>query len=52
MFFQGWWPLIRGRNQYIFVKIYIVKWPFQREWSLMVASHKGFHCTARRDILP
>ena len=39
--FQEGWPLVRGRNQYI----YIVKWPFQRGWPLVrVASQKGFHC--------
>ena len=26
--FQEGWPLSRGRNQYINVYIYIVKWPF------------------------
>ena len=35
----------QGRNQYIYVYIYIVKWPFQRGWPLVrVASQKGFHC--------
>ena len=44
-FLEGW-PLIRGKNQYIYIKIYIVKWPFQRGWPLiMVTSLKGFHCT-------
>ena len=44
------WPfkrggLVRGKNQYIYVKIYIVKWPFQRGWPLFrVAPQKGFHC--------
>ena len=33
---------VRGKNQYIYVKIYIVKWPFQRGWPLIrVASQKG-----------
>ena len=42
----GGWRLIRGRNQYIYVKINIVEWPFQRGWPLVrVASQKGFHCT-------
>ena len=43
--FQEGWPLIRGRNQYTDVQIYIVKWPFQRGRPLIrVASQKGFHC--------
>ena len=44
--FQEGWPLVRGKNRYIYVYIYIAKWPFQREWPLVrVASQKGFHCT-------
>ena len=43
--FQEGWPLVRGRNQYIYVSIYIVQWPFQRGWPLVrVASKKGFNC--------
>ena len=43
--FQEGWPLVRGRNQYIYVYIYIVKWPFQRGWPhVRVFSQKGFHC--------
>ena len=39
------WPF-RGENHNIYVQIYIVKWPFQRGWSLFkVASQKGFHCS-------
>ena len=26
--FQEGWPLVRGRNQYIYIKISIVQWPF------------------------
>ena len=26
--FQEGWPLVRGKNQDIYVKIYIVKWPY------------------------
>ena len=45
LFTREMWPLIRGRNQYIYVnKIYIVRWLFQRKWPLVsVASQKGFH---------
>ena len=44
--FQEGLPLVRGRNQYTYVKIYIFKRPFQRRWPLVrVASQKGFHCT-------
>ena len=34
MAFQEEWPHVRGRNQYIYVYIYIVKWPFLRGWPL------------------
>ena len=34
MAFQEGWPLVTGRNQYIYALIYIVKWPFQRGWPL------------------
>ena len=47
--FQEGLPLVRDRNDYIFVKIYIVKWPFQslcyldrvvcQETSLFTYSH-------------
>ena len=43
--FQEVWPLVRSRKQYIYVKIYIVKWPFQKESLIRVASPKGFHGT-------
>ena len=44
--FQEGWPLVWDKNQYIYVKIYSVKWPFQRGWPLIrVASQKGFHCS-------
>ena len=32
--FQEGWPLVVGRNQYIYVMIYIVKWPFHRGYPL------------------
>ena len=44
------WPfktggLSSGVEIYIYVQIYIIKWPFQRGWPLVrVTSQKGFHC--------
>ena len=38
--FTEMWPFKRGRNQYILIYIYIVKWPFQRGWYIRVASQK------------
>ena len=32
--FREGWPLIRGKNQYIYVKNNIVKWSFKRGWPL------------------
>ena len=45
------WPFKRGGLSsgveiYIYVLIYIVKWPFQKGWPLKkVASQKGIHCS-------
>ena len=39
------WPHVRGRNQYIYVLIYTVRWFFHRGWPLVwVAFQRGFHC--------
>ena len=38
-------PPVRGRNQYIYAKIYIVIWPLQRRWPLIrMASQERFLC--------
>ena len=43
--FQEGWPLVRDRNQFIYVYIYSVQWPLTRGWPpVRVASQKGFHC--------
>ena len=40
--FQKEWPLILGRNQFIFVYIFNDQWG----WTLdVMASQKEFHCT-------
>ena len=33
--FQERWLLVRGRNLYIYVKIYIVRSPLERGWPLI-----------------
>ena len=45
MAIQEGWSLVMGGNQYIYIWIYNVEWPFQRGWPLVrVASQKKFHC--------